>query len=130
MCLDRTEWDFGQCPVNILLVPVGTGDVHVPLYWHLLDNRSGNANAADRIAVLETYVALLGKDRIGLVVGDRAESLARHGLNLLRQLTRPLIRPDDPLARLFETLLNWIARQLARNQLLKIAGPSKPQTNS
>ena len=54
--------------------------------------------------------------------GYRAASLARHGLNLLRQLTRPLTRPDDPLARLVETLLNCIARQLARNQLLKIVG--------
>ena len=69
LCLDRTEWDFGQCHVNILLVTVGTGEVHVPLYWHLPDN--GNANATDGIAVLEICVALLGKDRIGLVIGDR-----------------------------------------------------------
>jgi hypothetical protein len=54
--------------------------------------------------------------------GYRAASLARHGLNLLRQLTRPLTRPDDPLARLVETLLNWITRQLARNQTIKIVG--------
>ena len=54
--------------------------------------------------------------------GYRAASLARHGLNLLRQLTRPLTRPEDPLARLVETLLNWITRQLARNQIIKIVG--------
>ena len=54
--------------------------------------------------------------------GYRAASLARHGLNLLRQLTRPLTRPEDPLARLVETLLNWITRQLARNQTIKIVG--------
>ena len=54
--------------------------------------------------------------------GYRAASLARHGLNLLRQLTRPLIRPDDPLAHLVETLLNRITRQLARNQTIKIVG--------
>ena len=71
LCLDRTEWDFGQCQVNILRGTAGTGEVHVPLYWHLLDNRSGNANAANRIAVLETCVALLGKDRISLVARNR-----------------------------------------------------------
>jgi hypothetical protein len=71
LCLDRTEWDFGQCPVNILLVTAGTGEVHVPLYWHLLDNRSGNSNAADRIAVRDTCVTLLGRARIEFVVGDR-----------------------------------------------------------
>ena len=26
LCLDRTEWDFGRCQVNILLVTVGQGD--------------------------------------------------------------------------------------------------------
>ena len=31
LCIDRTEWDFSQCQVNILLVTVGTGEVHVPL---------------------------------------------------------------------------------------------------
>ncbi|WP_216690118.1 IS4 family transposase [Hymenobacter siberiensis] len=71
LCLDRTEWDFGQCQVNILLVTVGQGAFHVPLYWELLDNRSGNSNAADRIALLRVCVQVLGKDRIGLVLGDR-----------------------------------------------------------
>jgi hypothetical protein len=71
LCLDRTEWDFGQCQVNILLVTVGRGDWHVPLYWHLLDNRSGNSNAAQRIAVLEACLAVVGRDQIELVLGDR-----------------------------------------------------------
>ena len=43
----------------------------MPLCWHLLDNRSGNSNAADRIAVLAHCVPLLGRERIELVVGDR-----------------------------------------------------------
>lgn len=32
LCLDRTEWDFGQCQVNLLLVTVGWGAFQVPLY--------------------------------------------------------------------------------------------------
>ena len=51
--------------------------------------------------------------------GHWAASLSRHGLKLLRQLPRPLTPPEDPLARMAETILNWIAGQLARNQLLK-----------
>jgi len=31
LCLDRTEWDFGQCQVNILLVTVGRGTFQLPL---------------------------------------------------------------------------------------------------
>ena len=71
LCLDRTEWDSGQCQVNVLLVTAGAGDIHVPLCWQLLDNRSGNSNAADRLALLADCVALLGRERIELVVGDR-----------------------------------------------------------
>jgi len=71
LCLDRTEWDFGRCQVNILLVTVGQGDFHVPLYWELLDNRSGNSAAADRITALQACVQAVGKHRIGLVLGDR-----------------------------------------------------------
>ena len=43
----------------------------MPLYWELLNNRNGNSNAAQRIAVLEKCVTLLGRRRIGLVLGDR-----------------------------------------------------------
>lgn len=71
LCLDRTEWDFGQCQVNILLVTVGQGEFQLPLYWELLDNRSGNSNAADRIALLQACLQVLGNDRIGVVLGDR-----------------------------------------------------------
>ena len=38
--------------------------------------------------------------------GPRAASLSRHGLKLLRQLPRPLTPPEDPLARMAETILN------------------------
>ena len=48
--------------MNILPVTVGTGEVHVPLYGH---------PPADRSAKCERCVALLGKDRIGPVDGDR-----------------------------------------------------------
>ena len=70
LCLDRTECDFGRCQVNILLVSVGRGEFTLPLYWELLDNRRGNSAAADRIALLQVCVRLLGRQRIGLVVSD------------------------------------------------------------
>jgi Transposase DDE domain len=95
LCLDRTEWDFGQCQVNILLVTVGQGAFQVPLYGELLDNRSGNSNAANRIALLRVCVQVLGKDRIGLVLGDREfvghawfKWLQDNGLNFVMRLPR------------------------------------------
>jgi Transposase DDE domain len=71
LCIDRTEWDFGTSQVNILMVIACNGTKHVPLYWELLDNNSGNSNATDRINLLENIIALLGIERIGIVIADR-----------------------------------------------------------
>ncbi|MBT2556638.1 hypothetical protein J7E24_02495 [Hymenobacter sp. ISL-91] len=216
--LDRMEWAFGQYQVNILLITVGQGAFQVPLYWELLDNRIGNSSAADRIALLQTCVHVLGKHRIGLVLSDRefvghvwlkwlkdnglnfvmrlpymdqlyarrwtieqcfqnlkgqgfilevshlccrhklcklvalvslayalclsvgtvahvkcapiarknhgyyATSLSRHGLNILRQITRPATSPHEPMAQMVDALLRWISCKIARYQPTKIVG--------
>lgn len=70
LCIDRTEWDFGKCQVNILMIVVRCKHISVPLYWELLDNNSGNSNTAERIALLKKCIRLLGK-RICLFLGDR-----------------------------------------------------------
>jgi hypothetical protein len=71
LCLDRTEWDFGKCQVNILMLTAKIGQVALPLYWELLNNRSGNSCVQDRWQVLEKLILLIGKDRIGMLIADR-----------------------------------------------------------
>lgn len=71
LCIDRTEWDFGCCQINILMVMVGCGDYQLPLYWEMLDNKSGNSSTQDRKDIVKLCVDLIGKDRIGYIVGDR-----------------------------------------------------------
>lgn len=71
LCIDRTEWDFGSCQTNILMVVVGCGDYQLPLYWELLDNKSGNSSTQDRKDIVKLCVDLIGKKRIGYIVGDR-----------------------------------------------------------
>ena len=71
LCLDRTEWDFGKCQVNVLMITARCGEVAVPLFWELLDNKSGNSAVIDRVDVLEKAIHLLGLARIGLLVADR-----------------------------------------------------------
>jgi len=43
----------------------------VPIYFDMLDNKSGNSNADDRIALFRSLVGIIGKDRIEAVVMDR-----------------------------------------------------------
>lgn len=71
LCIDRTEWDFGRCQVNILCITACMGKVGLPLYFEMLDNQSGNSNWQDRIDLLKQCIALLAKDRISVVVMDR-----------------------------------------------------------
>jgi hypothetical protein len=71
LCIDRTEWDFGSYQVNILMVIASTSGIQVPLFWELLDNKSGNSSSEDRIELLKMCIKLVGKERIGLVIGDR-----------------------------------------------------------
>jgi hypothetical protein len=71
LCIDRTEWDFGGCRVNILMVVVGYGSCQLPLYWQMLDNNSGNSCYEDRKELIESCVEVVGKERIGLIIGDR-----------------------------------------------------------
>ena len=71
------------------------GEWHVPLYWHLLDNRSGNSNAAHRIAVHEECLAVLSRNQIELVLGGREfvghtwfKWLQDHELNFVMRLPK------------------------------------------
>lgn len=71
LSIDRTEWDFGKQQTNILMIIASKGAYTVPLYWELLDNKSGNSNSQNRIDVLEKCVDLIGVQNIGYLVGDR-----------------------------------------------------------
>jgi hypothetical protein len=71
LSMDRTEWDFGKCQVNILCLTAYCQGMGIPIYFEFLDNNSGNSNYADRIDIVKKAVALLGRDRISMVIGDR-----------------------------------------------------------
>ena len=90
LTIDRTEWDFGQCQVNILMVLVGNSDLQLPLYWEMLDNKSGNSNSQDRIDLLEKCFAVLDTKRVGLVVGDR-EFVGHKWIKYLKDNNLPFV---------------------------------------
>jgi Transposase DDE domain len=71
LCIDRTEWDFGTYQVNILMIIACKEQKHIPLYWELLDNHSGNSSSQNRIDLLQKAIDLIGVASIGIVVADR-----------------------------------------------------------
>jgi hypothetical protein len=53
------------------MITADWGGVGIPLYWRLLDNKSGNSATQDHCEPLEKIISILGVERIGAIVGDR-----------------------------------------------------------
>jgi hypothetical protein len=70
LVLDRTNWKTGRSEINLLVLAVVTREHRLPLMWTVLD-RAGNSGAAERIDLIERYIALFGKESIKLLLGDR-----------------------------------------------------------
>ena len=71
LSIDRTEWDFGKLQINILCVIVQVGRIGIPLYFEMLDNKSGNSGWKDRIKLFKKLIGKIGTDRIEAIVMDR-----------------------------------------------------------
>ena len=86
LSIDRTEWDYGGCQVNILCVVVSIGKMGVPLYFEILDNKSGNSHSDDRINLFKQLIEVIGINRIDYVVMDR-EFIGHHWLDWLQSVS-------------------------------------------
>ncbi len=70
LCLDRTNWKFGQTNINILMLSVAYNGVAFPLIWKLLPKR-GNSNCQDRAELIDIYLRLFGIQSIASLMADR-----------------------------------------------------------
>ena len=71
LSMDRTDWKFGTIDINILVVVARCGNVGLPLYFEMLDNKRGNSSTIDRQNIMEKCIRLLEFRGIELVVIDR-----------------------------------------------------------
>ena len=70
LSIDRTNWRFGGCSINILVLCVAKRNKRIPLMWTLLA-REGNSNTDQRIELLKRYLALYPVGTIKRFLGDR-----------------------------------------------------------
>jgi len=68
--IDRTEWKFGSCWVNILTLSVAYQQAAIPVFWEVV-NRKGNATGAQHTELLKRFVAEFGSQGIARVYADR-----------------------------------------------------------
>lgn len=70
LSIDRTNWQWGKQDINILMLSIAYKGIAIPLMWDLLPKR-GNSNTAERIALLERFIAQFGKEKIACLLADR-----------------------------------------------------------
>jgi hypothetical protein len=70
LAMDRTNWDFGRTPINILMVSVIWNGVGIPLIWTLLPT-AGNSNSETRACLLDRLHQVFPDLRIAALTGDR-----------------------------------------------------------
>jgi len=70
LSLDRTEWQFGGCCFNILMLGVVHEGVAFPVAWSLLD-KQGNSDSAERMSLLNEFLEHFGDRQIACLTADR-----------------------------------------------------------
>jgi len=70
LSLDRTDWQFGDCVFNILMLGVVHEGVAFPLVWCLLDKR-GNSNSTERMELFNQFLERFGERTIACLTADR-----------------------------------------------------------
>lgn len=68
--LDRTEWHFGQTPVNVLMMGIAHKGVAFPVVWKVLPS-GGGSRAKSHMDVLERFLAIVDPASIEAVLADR-----------------------------------------------------------
>jgi len=70
LSLDRTNWQFGQFSINLLVLGLVHNGIAFPVYWKFLDKK-GNSNTAERIELMEQFMVTFGLSSIAWLLADR-----------------------------------------------------------
>ena len=82
LCMDRTDWKFGNAWHNLLVITVRIGGTGIPIWVEVLDKGQGTSNTKERINIVNKVIELIGKDRIHSFMADR-EFIGEKWINFL-----------------------------------------------
>jgi hypothetical protein len=68
--VDRTEWEFGDTPVNILTVGIVHDKMAFPIAWTALSS-GGGSGSEDQIGVLERFLQAVDPSSVKVLTADR-----------------------------------------------------------
>jgi Transposase DDE domain len=70
ICIDRTEWEFGEQNHNVLVLTAYSHGIGIPLWFEVLNNEGGNTHTDDRMYVMMKLIEIIGKERICCIIAD------------------------------------------------------------
>ena len=121
LCLDRTNWKFGDKDINYLVLSWRINKkISLPLLFVDL-NKAGNSNASERIDLLEVFKGIFGFHRIKSLMADR-EFVGQKWFKMLNKTKIPYfirVKENTKLPwgkssiqakRLFHHLKGWQSR--------------------
>ncbi len=114
LAIDRTNWDFGKTPINILMISVMWKGMGIPLIWTLLPS-AGNSNTQTRICLLDRLHAAFPDLKIASLLGDR-EFIGDKWMAYLKSREIPFIlrlRENQHAAR--GGYAAWMVKDIARH---------------
>lgn len=84
LSMDRTNWKYGRCHINVLVVAIVLDKVAIPVVWKALPRRTkcGNSKAAHRIDLIRRLLRIIPASEVKALVMDR-EFIGREWLQWL-----------------------------------------------
>jgi len=70
LVIDRTNWQFGNSNINILMLGVCYKNMAIPLIFKMLDKK-GVSDTTERISLVNTFIKWFGLDKIECLLADR-----------------------------------------------------------
>jgi len=70
LSMDRTNWQWGKSPINILMLSLVHKGTAIPLYWSMIPSQ-GNSNTQARIALVNRFIHHFGNDCLAGLLCDR-----------------------------------------------------------
>jgi hypothetical protein len=70
LCLDRTEWSFGNTTHNILVLTAYSHGVGIPIWFECVNQNGGCCDVDDKMYMILKCIELVGKKRIKCLIAD------------------------------------------------------------
>lgn len=128
LLMDRTEWEYGNTWVNILVVAVAYKRMAIPIAWVVLPTR-GNSSIQARSELLESIFAKVDITRFGGLLADR-EFIGREWFAYLNKRKLPFyIRvkagADTLNTRGQSVEIDWLFHHLKPGEQMELLGQRK-----